>query len=466
MRKIISIILLLTFALTFVSCSEAEEIVPEYIPMGDEVDFGGTEFTYLTEEQEAFIGVKEGTYVYDCVMERIDAIEQKLNCVLNIEHAPSVDSHAGSCRAIISAGLYPADIMDFRSSNNTAVLAYAGFLYPLTDVSDIINYEDTFKYGSPSVLECAMLNGVPYAVQPASWPGFPDSQCFFISYNRDKISSEGLTDPHEFYESKTWTWDTFETVLRDYTSTDSSDSYIALAGNSRAFSQLALFSNGVKYADYIDGVLKTDIYESKVVTAINWIQKIFNDYSDCIKKDVDYWNVGEFIAGQSMMSFVSGAMAYNSDLQYNCDFVFGLMPFPCGPDAVYGEWANWREELYGVCMPVTTPEPTASAHIISELCEPLEEFGTNLDDLKAYYSDYVFSSKLDTDIYFEVGNYGRYIYWQVGGVELAGAIADEYSSKSAQQLIDMYGAEMESMIEKYISPNFENYMYEHLYKNK
>ncbi|MBE6896858.1 MAG: hypothetical protein E7477_07140, partial [Ruminococcaceae bacterium] len=104
MRKIISIILLLTFALTFVSCSEAEEIVPEYIPMGDEVDFGGTEFTYLTEEQEAFIGVKEGTYVYDCVMERIDAIEQKLNCVLNIEHAPSVDSHAGSCRAIISAG--------------------------------------------------------------------------------------------------------------------------------------------------------------------------------------------------------------------------------------------------------------------------------------------------------------------------------------------------------------------------
>ncbi|MBQ4628806.1 MAG: hypothetical protein IJB44_06980, partial [Clostridia bacterium] len=69
----------------------------------------------------------------------------------------------------------------------------------------------------------------------------------------------------------------------------------------------------------------------------------------------------------------------------------------------------------------------------------------------------------DSDIYFEVGQYGRYIYWQVGGVEFAGAIAEEYKSKTAQQLIDMYAPPMETMVEKYIAPNFENYMYEHLY---
>lgn len=463
MKKLFAFLFVLIFALGLISCAAPEEIVPEYVPMGDKVDFGGTEFTYLTEEQDAFIGIKQGTLLYDCVLERIDSLEKKLNCVLTVKHAPAVDSHAATCRAIISSGLVPADIMDFRSSNTTATLAYAGFLYPLTDVSDIIDYENSFKYGSPSVLECAMYMGVPYAVQPASWPGFPDSQCFFIAYNRDKIEIEGLADLHEFYENKTWTWDTFETVLRDYTSSDSSDQYVALSGNSRAFSQLALFSNGVKYADYINGELKTDIYEPKVVTAINWIQEIFNDYDDCILKDVDYWAPNELIAGQSLMSFVSGAMAYNSDLQYNCDFTFGLMPFPCGPDAVYGEWANWREELYGVCMPVTATEPTATAHIIAELFEPFEEFGTTLDDLKDYYSDYVFSTDTDSDIYFEVGQYGRYIYWQVGGVEFAGAIAEEYKSKTAQQLIDMYAPPMETMVEKYIAPNFENYMYEHLY---
>ncbi|MBO5299722.1 MAG: extracellular solute-binding protein [Clostridia bacterium] len=462
MKKIISLILLVSFVLAMTSCAAPEEIVPEYISMGNKLDFGGTEFTFLSETETGFISVKEGTLLYDCVMERIDEVEENLNCIINIKRAASEGGHYETCRAQISSGICPADITEFRSSNFAALLAYGGYLFPLSDVNDIINYEDTFKYGSPSVLEGAMYNGIPYAVQPSSWPGFADAACFLLAYNRDKINSEGLSDPHEFYENKTWTWDTFETVLETYTSNDASDPYVTLSGHPRAFSQIAMVSNGVKFSDYINGELKTDIYEPRTTTAITWMQDVYNRYRQSII-DVDYWSVKEFVDGQSLFTFASGAQAFDSEILYDCYFVFGLMPFPMGPDAVYGEWANWREGLVAVCMPINTPEPTACAHIISEMFEPLEEFGTTIDDLKEYYTDNVFSSATDTEIFFEVGKYGRYVYWQVGGLEFAIAIAEDYRSKTAKQLIDAYAPTMETLIDKYIEPNFENYMYEHLY---
>ncbi len=462
MKRIFSMFFVIVFVFTFSSCAETEEIVPEYLPMGNEVNFGGTEFTFLSETETGFISIKEGTLLYDCAMDRISEVEQKLDCVINIKRAPSEGGHYESCRAQIGAGICPADITEFRSSNFAALLAYGGYLYPLNEVQDIINYEDTFKYGSPSVLECAMYNGIPYAVQPSSWPGFADVSCFLLAYNRDKINTEGLSDPHEFYENKTWTWDTFETVLETYTSNDSSDPYVTLSGHPRAFSQIAMVSNGVKFSDYIDGELKTDIYEPRTTNAITWMQKVYDQYRHSII-DVDYWSVKEFVDGQSLFTFASGAQAFDSEIQYDCNFVFGLMPFPCGPDATYGEWANWREGFAAVCLPVNTPEPTACAHIISEMFEPLEEFGTTIDDIKEYYTDNVFSSPIDTEIFFEVGKFGRYVYWQVGGLEFAIAIADDYKSRSAQQLIEAYAPTMETLIDEYIEPNFKNYMYEHLY---
>ena len=464
-KYIVSAVLILLVFLA-ASCSSVEETVPEYDSSSlDSVNFAGAEFKYLTEEQEAFIGVKQGTFLYDCAMQRISDIEKRFNCVLTVEHSPTTSSHYNNCRAIIMSGLSPADIMDFRSSNTTANLAYAGCLYPLTEVHDIIHYEDSFKYGSASVLECAMYKGVPYAVQPASWPGFPDAQCFFLTYNKDRVSSKGLTDLHEYYENGTWTWANFEDVLVSYTSTDPGDPYVALATHAKALVNMTLFSNGVKFADYIDGKLQTDLYQPRVVNAITWLQKIYSDYRSSLL-NIEYWSLSEFINGQSLMTFVSGAQAYNSDIQYNCDFTFGLMPFPCGPDAVYGEWANWREELYGVCMPVNVAEPEATAHIIAMLCEPFEEFGTNTEDLKEYYANNVFSSATDAEIYFEVGKYGRYIYWHVGGLNFTTGVIDNYARQTAQQIVDSYASSMDEVIEEYIKPNFENYMYEVLYGGK
>ena len=199
MRKTVVTVIVCMCIFLAVSCSSAEETVPEYIAHDtDSLDFGDMIFTYLTEEQGAFIGVKQGTFLYDCAMKRIDDIEKKYNCVINVEHAPAVDSHFNNCRAMIISGISPADIMDFRSGGTPASLAYGGCLYPLTEVHDIIRYEDSFKYGSAAVLECAMVDGVPYAVQPASWPGFPNAQCFLIAYNLDKVASKGLVDLHEF----------------------------------------------------------------------------------------------------------------------------------------------------------------------------------------------------------------------------------------------------------------------------
>lgn len=466
MKKILISVFLLFLLLFTASCNAVEEIVPEYDSAESaSFDFSGTDFIYLTEELDAFIGIKQGTFLYDCAMQRIKDIEDRFNCNITVEHAPNTASHYNNCRAMIISGMSPADIMDFRSSNTTASLAYGGCLYPLTEVHDIIQYEDSFKYGSASVLECAMYKGIPYAVQPASWPGFPDAQCFFLTYNKDKVASKGLVDLQEYYENKTWTWANFEDVLDSYTSEDAGDPYYALATHAKAIVNMTLFSNGVKFADYIDGTIQTDLHQPKVVNAITWLQSVYSNHRKSIL-DIDYWSLVEFIGGRSLMTFVSGAQAYNSDIQYDCDFTFGLMPFPCGPDAVYGEWANWREELYGVCMPITVAEPEATAHIIAELCEPFPEFGTNTQELQDYYANNVFSSDTDAEIFFDVGKYGRYIYWQVGGLNFTNGVIDNFASKTAQQIVDSYASSMDEVIEDYIKPNFENYMYEYLYGKK
>ena len=75
---IISAVLILLVFLA-ASCSSVEETVPEYDSSAlDSVNFAGAEFKYLTEEQGAFIGVKEGTFLYDCAMQRISDIENTL----------------------------------------------------------------------------------------------------------------------------------------------------------------------------------------------------------------------------------------------------------------------------------------------------------------------------------------------------------------------------------------------------
>ena len=450
----------LTF-FTFTSCSGEQISLLEFIDDGDSNvrDLSNETITIL-DEQDNIFDIKENTTLYDLVLARMDEIEKKYNCTL--ERKVITNDYTEYVTSNFFSSKSPADII-FSKSSGSYVFAAAGFLYPLTELQDYLNYEDSEKFGAPGLLEAAMVDGIPYGVQPVQWPGFYVTSSFLLVYNKDMVSEQGLTDLHEFYEAETWTWDNFLGIIDAFDVGADSSTY-ALSAAERAMAPLVLRSNGVKFASYSDGQVTSDFTETKSVKALQWYQQLYKDYGHKIL-NVPYWDITAFTNEKSFMTVASGEQVISSDLQYDSSVVFGLMPFPSGPDAVYGEWAQWCEHLMGFSISSLTNHPEACAEIISDLCEPFDEFGGS-DGPSSYLTEQVFQDEIDTEIFINVGKYIRYDYWRCEDnlLEFFVEFSESYKSRTAMEFIEKYEPEISALVENTIKPNYENYIYDHLYK--
>ena len=411
---------------------------------------------------------KIDTLNYDMMFQRIADVEQELNCDIILDTV-SEYSLAGNNYVLtnLATGDSFAEILNVSCNSLMGELAYAGYLTPLTDLKEIIDYTDSDKYGSPAVLEAAMYEGVPYAVQPTYWINFHGANCFLIYYNRDLLNSMGLYNPQEHLEKKDWTWDNFENILKTFYIENGENNLPVLSASSLAMIQLALLSNDVRFADYVDGVLKTDIYSDKSLKALDWILNIYKTYSKTAittKGGDGYWDSSKFVNKEVLMDILNGQEAVNGDVQYKADFTFGLMPFPCGPDAPYGKWAQWYEQIEGFGIPYSADEPESAAHVINRLFEPFEEYGDK-EGLLDYYTRNVFVDPMDSDVFLNSSDNARYNYWKVGGYDFALKISQNMNSKTASEYMSSYGPAFEEVIEKYMMPNF-SYMYENMYNKK
>ena len=100
-----------------------------------------------------------------------------------------------------------------------------------------------------------------------------------------------------------------------------------------------------------------------------------------------------------------------------------------------------------------------SAHIISELAEPFEEFGGSREGLYEYYKENVFLSDLDVDIFFELEKDVRYDYDDANLLfDYVENIAGGSKENTAIALIQKYAPNAEKIYYKYIEPNLTGYM--------
>jgi hypothetical protein len=274
----------------------------------------------------------------------------------------------------------------------------------------------------------------------------------------------GLYNPQEHLEKKDWTWANFENILKTFYVENGETTLPVLSASSRAMVQLALLSNDVRFADYIDGELKTDIYSDKSVRALDWILNIYKTYSNTAittKAGDGYWDSTKFVNKEVLMDIINGQDAVNGDVQYKADFTFGLMPFPSGPDASYGQWAQWYEQIEGFGIPYSADDPESAAHVINRLFEPFEEYGDK-EGLLDYYTRNVFTDPKDADVFLNSAENARYNYWKVGGYDFAQKVSESINTKTASEFISSHGPAFEEVIKKYMMPNF-SYMYEHMY---
>ena len=463
-------ILLLSAMLLATACSQPVELLPFIDANSEGLDLDGVEINWLWHwGSRTTPSYKIGTPQYDALIARVAEIEEKYGCDI-IENIPTGDEDIDDKRENLPndretmyiqlmSGTFKFDILFANMDSEEFKM---GYFYSMEDLSDYIDWTDSEKFGNRGLLEAGMYNGVPYVVYPNNWPGFDGVEMCVAAYNRDLYKQYQLTDPQEFYEQGTWTYDTFVNELLAKVEIskagDDEAQIYAFQTDEPDFYQCLIASNNVQFVKKNDdGTLTADPYPQSFVNAITWGQEIMNDYRDIILYDSDTYSVEEYCRGEVFMGWLPSNTVTTGAIAYNTEAVFdsGVMPLPCGPDATYGEWGQLVQDVMGFCVPITSVKAEAAAVVINELCEALPGY----EDPLAFY-DMTFSNPLDTEIFLQLGKNTRFDYTRVDN-DLGRTIGENFGDiatephKSLSEAMEKYRSLMTSLIENWMLPNYE-----------
>ena len=478
MKRIIATILLAVMVLV-TSCGAEPPVLMDFLgPQTDGNDFGGVTIKINSDtnsEAEDDSGSKKGfigtvlrydleTTLGDAIMQRTEAVKKALN--VNIEYEWEVDRE--TARMKLMSGSWDADITSYTGFGGMQDFAAAGMLHPIADF-DIIDLNETWKYGGPNVLEGGMVNSVPYSVQPVSWPGWEPMECYALFYNRDIGSTNGITDPQEFYENQTWVCDTFESeYLAKVNITSGSEKIPCMATGVDPLYYCLTYSNNVQYVEMgADGAFRVNATPPELIEALEEGRSWLSEYADNFDLTAGYWDHDNYDDGYGYMTLASPGTIVTGSLAYEVDFFSGIMPFPCGPSVEYGRWGQAIQRIEGFGIPISSKEPEVAAHVISELFEPFDEY---IGTLEEYYSSMTFEEgTYDTEIYTSLDDYSKYDYTFAGGSDLMRGVNNNLasvlrSSKGVAEAIQSYSGQITVIAEKYILPNYD-YMYNNYYAN-
>ena len=455
--------------LMITACSgEAVELM-DFIDENSSIDYEGYQCYYLSRKDTAtsdthILGYDKTTLQGEAVIKRIADIKKDINVEVIIDNSYEESTY----QIAAMSGLVKADILSMYYMNGMQVLASGGFLHPITDFSDYINLNDTEKYGGANVLEPVMINSVPYAVQPLYWPGYQTADNLVLVSNTDMLSMYGITNFHEFYENETWTWDTFENELLKKFNVERSDGLLpALSVKESEFFDMMIYSNNVQFVTKnSEGANIANPLPDSFITAYDKTKEWLATY-DNIDSDNPWVNVDDFLNEDAAVTLAQGSTVTQGVIAYkDSSFSYNIMPFPCGPDAPYGKWANFIMSMRGIGIAKASVEPTIAAHTLSLLLEPFEEFGGDAG-LYEFYNSSIFISETDTKIFFDIADDVRYDYTFWDQSDVGRDMAARFGTAAKQGLsvaeaYEKYKYDLNQMVYDYILPNYD-YMYENYY---
>lgn len=458
-KKIVSLLILCMILLSIGCGSQVDDMnsINESIPENTAIDLGGYKCNiYQSAAAGGTIIVenpffyKEDTLFSDLMIARINTIQNDFNCLITFEYFNEMINPTIARET--ATGSSGAEILITIAGTDPATMAYAGLLYPLNEVSSIIDYENTDKFGSTGELECAMYNDIPYSITAAL---LPEKQNFGAQpigvFNGTLITDYNLTDPREYIEQKKWTWDTFEQCLKDYYIKDGETEVKAFAMSNFVFTQAAMLNNGVELVKKDGDSLISGISSNNAIAAIEWQQKLLKEYKDNIMK-VAWCNEPPLLVDNKCVMVLVGAWLLRNPIAYNVKN-FGLFPFPSGPDGEYGKWVTSLDGIEAISIPVAAEAPEYAAQIINRLVDPFEGYSTKEDFLKFY--DSLFFDRRDSELFLSLSKNARFSYFPTGGYDFVYGVEQNITSKSATELIQTYASKYDPVIEKYISTNYD-----------
>ncbi len=458
-KKILATTILAASVLT-VSCSEPIELMGFIDSTTSKTNLNGTKISWAWAKGGVEHGYYElGTPQYDFLMDRIDSIESELNCELEA----IIDEDKVNMDAIKIKMMGGTPSHDIITTGGTSEFAVGGLVHSFTDLSSYIDLSDYDKFGPLTAQEAYMYKGEVYGVIPVQWPGFEPMGGYIIAYNRDLFKENAITDLHEYYENGTWIYDTFEKEFIAKTDVQDANGKPAkaLVLHESNFYQALVHSNQVQFIEkQSDGSLVANPYSKSFVNAMAWGENLVDNYMDKLSfedsRDLTSYRNGTNLTGLAYTNaFVTGNIAYN-DLG---TFESGIMPFPCGPDATYGEWTSCMVHIYGFMIPITSVNAEAAAMIIDRLAEPFEEFGGD-EGLIQYYKDNIFIDETDAEIFVEVAKNTSYTYANVAGT-LGTDIRQKFqdaldnSAIAVSTIMEQCRDMLTELIEDWMIPNYE-----------
>ncbi len=441
------------------SCAEPATLI-DFLQPETGTNLDGTVIKWAWAKGNVENGYYElGTPQYDFLMDRIDEIEKELNC--DIEAVIDEDKVRMDSIQIKMMGGTPS--FDIITSGGTSDFAQGGLVYALSDLSDYIDLSNTTKYGPLTAQEGYMYKGKTYGATFAQWPGFEPMGGYVIAYNRELFNKNGLTDPHEYYENENWTYNTFENdfIAKSNVQDSEGDQMIVFLLHESNWYQALIHSNQVQFVEkQSDGTLTANPYSKSFVNALTWGDNLVDKYREKLSFE-DTRDATNFRTGNALSSLAYTAALITGNLAYNelGEFETGIMPFPCGPDATYGEWTSCMVHIYGFMIPITSPHAEAAAMIMDRLAEPFDEFGGDAG-LLDYYKSNIFMNELDAEIFIEIAKNTSYTYANVAG-GLGANVRQGFqdvlygANISVTSGMDRYRDMLTELIEEWMIPNYE-----------
>ena len=446
---------LLVLILILSSCqAEETEIVPDYDENSlSSVNLNGTVVNWgWSGSADSTFGFMNGTSLADIAAKRQKDVENEFNCKLNI-----IYSDGGNENTVMMAALSGESIYDLATGGSYGYCecVRAGYFLGLSPLIDVTN---TDKWGTPNMLHHMIWKNDVFGVVPYAWPellyttfGYP------IAVNEALITQYGHTEPREYVEDGTWTWDRFEEVLHAYTVKESGRTIYGMATHSPYFSVMMFLSNGTAMSDYINGKAVCGTFTDAGYTALVRAQKIYLETcKDCFHPDDAWGGVGVdlFVNGEIVMLTLptSELFGNSSCLLYRIGDV-GILPYPLGPEATPGVYASDYSNLaYTTGIPISAKDSAVSALILSAVFEPFDEYKTK-NDIIEYMASQVFFDERDARVFFNMLTNTQYGYFREGG---RGIIENACKSDTpVRQLIDSNESRYEQIIEDYMIHHYE-----------
>lgn len=463
MKKIISLFLCFVFTFILFSCSSEEELVPEYSSeISGEIDLNGKNFiygmvaSYFFEGSDSTLGYINNTEFADLAAKRLNDVEQKYNCTIEVQY----DSDVGkTAYYTVSTGDVLYDFIQYESYS-LVNYALSGIFYDLASLENM-DALDEEKWGSRYLLSPMMWEGSLYGVLPAQHPlRVQNSPSGIIAINEQMVKTLGYEDPRDHFEGGTWTYDTFTDCLLNFAHTNMSGEkvYSFITSNDGWFYRSSTLSNGgdiVTIKD--DGTYDMGFYSPNVLVAFNQVYEWMtgptgSNIMYCGSLDTE----DNLNNGNGVMALIDAyqILSGTTSVAYNLED-FGIVPFPAGPDVDAKTFRTSFESAdFIIAIPISVDDPEQSALILDAVYEPFEGYETR-DSIIDYLSRNYFHDERDSEFFVSITDTEHIFYFDfIHGIQ-GQAMGMHSNSKTPAEYLDSIRDKHQSLIEQYVLPQYK-----------